>query len=89
MPTRLSKVEFPRFDGDDLEGWIFRSERFSKIDHTPAENKVTMASVHLSGKALEWHQSFLKRRGSEKEPSWDEYEEAIRARFRERPILIP
>lgn len=59
--TRLSRVEFPTFNGDDLEEyWVFRCERFFDLDRTPEEARANLASVHLEGEALEWHQVFAR-----------------------------
>ncbi|KAG6769145.1 hypothetical protein POTOM_024761 [Populus tomentosa] len=54
--TRLSRVEFPTFNGDDLEEyWVFRCERFFDLDRTPEEARANLASVHLEG-----HQVFAR-----------------------------
>ncbi|GJV38799.1 gypsy/ty3 retroelement polyprotein [Tanacetum coccineum] len=36
---RVTKIEFPRFGGEDLRGWLFRCEKFFKVDNVPNENK--------------------------------------------------
>lgn len=46
--TRQTKIEFPTFDGNRVQDWLFRSERFFELDGTPAELKVSMASVYRS-----------------------------------------
>nr|GEV14308.1 retrovirus-related Pol polyprotein from transposon 297 family [Tanacetum cinerariifolium] len=58
--SRLTKVEFPKFSGDDARGWIFKCERFFLIDTIPEDLKVRLLSVHLFDKALMWHRQFLK-----------------------------
>ncbi|GJR15182.1 hypothetical protein Tco_0797834 [Tanacetum coccineum] len=37
---RLAKVEFPKFQGDDVKGWAFRCDQFFRIYNTPNEEKV-------------------------------------------------
>ena len=32
--SRLSRVEFPRFHGEDVVGWIYKCEQFFEIDQT-------------------------------------------------------
>lgn len=49
---RLTKLDFPRFAGDDVKGWIYRSNQFFKLDNIQGEHKVHLASVHLHDKAL-------------------------------------
>ncbi|KAK4413519.1 hypothetical protein Salat_2764500 [Sesamum alatum] len=43
IPTKCSKVEFPKFDGDDLRGWVFRCEQCFEVDDTPLDVKVKLA----------------------------------------------
>ncbi|GJZ46112.1 RNA-directed DNA polymerase, eukaryota, reverse transcriptase zinc-binding domain protein [Tanacetum coccineum] len=37
---RLTKVEFPKFQEDDVSGWAFRCDQFFSIDDTSNEEKV-------------------------------------------------
>ncbi|KAL0434165.1 UNVERIFIED_CONTAM: hypothetical protein Slati_2750800 [Sesamum latifolium] len=52
IPMKCSKVEFPKFDSDDLRGWVFKCEQFFEVDETPSNPKVKLAAVHLEGRAL-------------------------------------
>nr|GEX43961.1 hypothetical protein [Tanacetum cinerariifolium] len=36
---RVTKIELPRFGGEDVGGWLFRCEQFFKVDNVPGENK--------------------------------------------------
>ncbi|GJX46586.1 hypothetical protein Tco_0271776 [Tanacetum coccineum] len=45
--TRMTKVDFPKFSGDDVKGWIFRCEQFFSIDEVLENQKVKLISVHL------------------------------------------
>ncbi|GJV39841.1 hypothetical protein Tco_1418281 [Tanacetum coccineum] len=36
--SRLAKVEFPKFDGADVRGWMFRCEEFFAIEQTADED---------------------------------------------------
>jgi len=60
--SRLSKIDFPRFDGEDVQGWIYKCEQFFEVKGTNDNVKVRIASIQLNGKALLWHQSFIKSR---------------------------
>ena len=53
--TRLSRVDFPKFEGDDVQGWIYRSEQFFELDAIAENKKITIAAIHLTGRALVWH----------------------------------
>lgn len=78
--SRLTKVEFPKFGGDDLNSWLYRVEQFFELDKVPDETKTRLAAIHLEDKALQWHQSFMKNRGNVP-LSWVEYKEALVNRF--------
>jgi len=53
--SRLSRVEFPKFWGEDVQGWIYKCEQFFEVDNMEEGMKVRVASIHLSDKALQWH----------------------------------
>ncbi|KAG8376158.1 hypothetical protein BUALT_Bualt09G0034100 [Buddleja alternifolia] len=81
MPTKCSTIKFPRFNGEDLRDWIFKCEQFFEVDETPSDSKVRLAAVHLEGKALQWHQVFMKSRLTRELPSWETYVRALNDRF--------
>lgn len=82
--SRLTKMEFPKFNGENIEGWLCRVEHFFAIDFTPDNLKVRYAIVHLEDIALLWHQSFVQSRGGSIEGMcWLDYKNAISARFGE------
>ncbi|KAF3618461.1 hypothetical protein FXO38_33407 [Capsicum annuum] len=60
--TRYSRVEFPRFGGEDLRGWVYHCEQFFEYDGTIEDMMVKIASINLKGRALQWHQTMLKSR---------------------------
>ncbi|XP_076892322.1 uncharacterized protein LOC143544026 [Bidens hawaiensis] len=81
-PMRVGKVEFPKFSGVDVEGWINRCEHFFTINETPANLKLRHAVIHLEGDAIEWHQSYMKTRGlTVAKLPWEDYVLAISASF--------
>ena len=50
--TRQTKVDFSRFNGKDLHGWMYRCEQFFDIDGTPLVSRVKLAAINLEGRAL-------------------------------------
>ncbi|KAF2283955.1 hypothetical protein GH714_017567 [Hevea brasiliensis] len=76
-----TKLEFPRFSGEGLEGWLLRVDYFFEVANVAADDRVKMAALHLEGKALQWHQGFIKVRGSIAYLDWGAYVGAITARF--------
>ncbi|GJT37834.1 reverse transcriptase [Tanacetum coccineum] len=76
---RLTKLDFPKFSGDDVNGWLFRVQQFFLIDNVQEDQKIRLVSMHLYDKALEWHKQFIKIHGEN--VLWSEYEKEIIARF--------
>ena len=79
--SRLSRIELPRFNGEDVQGWIYRCEQFFGIDNTVENLKVKIASIHLYEKALLWHQSFMKNWDEREWPPWEEYKDVVAMQF--------
>lgn len=57
---RMARVEFPRFNGDDVRDWIFRCEQFFLLDNIPEDQKVRLIYVQPYDKAMMWHRQFIK-----------------------------
>jgi len=50
---------------------------------------VKVASIHLTGKALVWHQSYMKRFPAGTWPPWEGYKVTILDRFGKGPFDDP
>lgn len=57
------KLSFPRLDGQDPQGWLYKAEQYFEYKSIPLEQQVPLASFHLEGMALQWHRWFSKYRG--------------------------
>nr|GEX82296.1 hypothetical protein [Tanacetum cinerariifolium] len=57
---RIGKIDFPKFSGDDVEGWDYRCDHFFAMDETPEGMKLRYVVVHLEGDALQWHRAYLR-----------------------------
>nr|GEV00916.1 hypothetical protein [Tanacetum cinerariifolium] len=77
--TKMTKIEFPKFGGDDVRGWLYKCEQFFEIDHGLDPHKVQLASIHLYDTASLWHRQFVKLMGES--ASWNSFKEAIMQRF--------
>ncbi|GJS01327.1 reverse transcriptase domain-containing protein [Tanacetum coccineum] len=75
----LTKLDFPKFSGDDVKGWIYRCNQFFQLDNVADNQKVKIASIHLHDKALDWHRNFERRNGLE--VTWEKYSEEVLQRF--------
>lgn len=78
--TRVSKVEFPRFDGSKIKEWLYKCEQFFALDNTAPELKVRITSIHLEGSALQWHLNYM-RSNFNIYPSWPQYISDITLHF--------
>ncbi|PWA77168.1 hypothetical protein CTI12_AA226430 [Artemisia annua] len=77
--SRVTRIEFPKFSGEDVRGWLFRCEQFFKVDSIADEGKVNLVSIHLHDIALMWHRQFIKIMGENVD--WEVYRKAILKRF--------
>jgi len=62
VDNRNYQVDLPHFDGTGLKDWLYRCEQFFDVDETSPDAKVKIVSCKLDGKALQWHQSYMKQR---------------------------
>ena len=76
--TRYSKLNFPTFEGENPEGWVYKCERFFKYNEVPKLEKVGIASIHLEGKVIDWFQG---HEASVKDLNWEALATNITARF--------
>ncbi|XP_043817377.1 uncharacterized protein LOC110625649 [Manihot esculenta] len=77
--SKLAKIEFPKFSGDDPIEWMTRVEQFFDYQKTYTFEKVC---YHLQGEVNQWWR-WLKRSYEEegKEVSWDTFVEELSFRF--------
>lgn len=78
-PTRFSKLDHPKFMKEDAIGWLSKCENYFDLDRTPAEYKVTMASLMLDETGYQWYDSL--KRASQEPITWQMFAEGIRVRF--------
>ena len=79
--TRQAKVDFPQFSGEDLSGWLYKCQQFFEVDNTPPESRVRLAAINLNGRALQWHQNWVKYKRGGEVVTWDAYVKALEDRF--------
>lgn len=53
----LPKMDFPRFDGQDVRIWLDMCETYFEMYQIPENFKVSAAVLHLTGNAAQWYQS--------------------------------
>nr|GEU34745.1 hypothetical protein [Tanacetum cinerariifolium] len=60
---RLTKFEFPKFYGEDVQGWLYKVNKFFLLDSILDVQKVRLVSMHMFDKALNWHKQFIRKNG--------------------------
>ena len=80
--SKLAKLEFPRYSGDDPTEWFTRVGQFFEYQNTSKTHKVSLASFHLEGEANQWWQ-WLRRAYHEegKVVTWGIFVEELWSRF--------
>ena len=78
IQTRFSYLDFPRFDGENPCGWIYKAEQFFLYQKTDASKKVLLASFHLQEEALQWYQWYEQ---SQPNVQWEEFTRALCIHF--------
>ena len=48
-------MEFPRFNGDDPIGWVYKANQLFNFHNTPAQHKLFIANFYMEGKAITWY----------------------------------
>jgi hypothetical protein len=71
-------LEFPRFNGDDPIGWVYKANQFFNFHNTPAQHRLFIASFHMEGKAITWYQELEETRIL---TSWKVFVKALQIRF--------
>ncbi|KAK2967121.1 hypothetical protein RJ640_020529 [Escallonia rubra] len=76
--TKLPKMDFPRFNGDDSYGWVRKAERFFEFNPIEEQIKVNFASIHFDGQAEFWFGTYIKAKGR---VTWDVFVRDLNSRF--------
>ena len=53
---RSMKMEVPKFDGSDPNGWVFRIEEFFDFHETPEHLRLRIVVFHMERRAAAWYQ---------------------------------
>jgi hypothetical protein len=77
LPPQL-KLHFPKFNGEDPIGWLYKAEQYFEFQNIRAAQCVQLAAFHLKGIALQWFRWLTKFCGP---LTWDELTQAISLRF--------
>lgn len=82
--TKMTKIDFPRFDGNKFKEWLGKAEQFIVIEMTPEEKKVGIASMHFVEEASTWHLALVQEDvDAVVLSSWETYKSKLKERFEE------
>ncbi|KAH9792244.1 hypothetical protein KPL71_004039 [Citrus sinensis] len=80
--SKVAKLEFPRYSGDDPTEWFNRASQFFEYQESTDDQKVVLASFHLEGEANQWWQWLRRSYQDEgKVVTWEVFVEELWARF--------
>lgn len=76
--VRSIKLDFPRFDGKNVVGWIFKAQQFFDYYNTPDAERLIIASVHLDHEIVPWFQMMQRVNPFQ---SWTQFTRALELDF--------
>ena len=76
--ARSVKLDFPRFDGSEVLQWIIKAEQFFHYYHTPEDQRLTIAAIHMDTDVVPWFQMMLKTNLFQ---SWTLFTKALETKF--------
>ena len=72
------RLEQPQFNGDDPHTWIFKAEEYFDYYQVPADHRLRLASLMMTGDAASWYQY---QRNNNLLHTWHHFVEEIKERF--------
>lgn len=80
------KMEVPKSDGTDPQGWLFRVEEFFDFHGTPDHMRLLIVSFHMEGRAASW---FQWMKANNLFTTWMEFIDSLKSRFGSSPYNDP
>ncbi|KAK2978990.1 hypothetical protein RJ640_029958 [Escallonia rubra] len=76
--SKLPKLEFPKFRGEDSYGWVRKAKHFFEFNPVEERNKVNFASIHFEGQTEYWFGAYIK---TKERVLWPEFVKDVHSRF--------
>ena len=89
LHLRAPKIEFPVFDGYNLNDWVYKAEQYFELDLTPDDWKVRVAVMYFEGKALKWYHAYTQNFEVVQVVKWGELVKDLHLRFGEKAYEDP
>jgi len=80
------KLDVPRFDSSNPNGWLFKINQFFDYHDTPPSDRLTITSFYMEGRALAWFQ-WMQSNGQL--TSWSIFTQALQRCFAQSPYDDP
>lgn len=68
------KTDMPKFDGNNMEGWLYKVKKFIHFHNVPEGERILVATMNMEGEALKW---LLWMDSEGQLNSWSEFMEDI------------
>jgi len=75
---RPAKLDFPKFNGDNPTGWLYKAEQYFDRYQSTERQKLKTTAFHMEGDALIWFQDSDE---SGYFSTWNDFSEALLLRF--------
>ncbi|XP_071710726.1 uncharacterized protein [Rutidosis leptorrhynchoides] len=72
------KLDVPLFSGDNVLIWIFQMENFFAFHQTPCEQRLNIASLYMTGVAINWYHLMHRTRQIS---TWEAFIKSLELRF--------
>ncbi|PWA81368.1 hypothetical protein CTI12_AA186890 [Artemisia annua] len=76
--TRVMRLDVPKFNGVDLNGWIFAINGYFDLHETTQKRRLFIIGFNLEGDATEWHRWMTRNKLV---MTWDSFLESVKIRF--------
>jgi hypothetical protein len=74
----MPKMDFPHFDGCDARVWLDKCSAYFALYQIPLVFRVSVASIHMSGAATHWFQTYKLTPGYQ---HWDQFTAVVVSEF--------
>ena len=72
------RIDVPRFEEGDPQGWIFKVQQYFGFHNASDEQCLQIAPLYFDGKALAW---YPWRQKNTKILSWEDFIQSLQVRF--------
>lgn len=79
LQIRSVKLDFPKFDRADPNGWLYKATLFFNFHKIAVNNRIQLASYHMGGQVLIWFQDL---ENSSCLYTWEGFVQALIIKFR-------